>query len=69
MTEDGCHILTFLETLFHFFAVIYLESAAKFLVADAQKFNRLEEVIAEPAVAILLDVNNLFMKYSKSAMQ
>lgn len=60
MTEDGCHILTFLETLFHFFAVIYLESAAKFLIADAQKFNCLEEVIAEPAVEFLLDVNNLF---------
>jgi len=32
----------------------------KFLIADAQKFNRLEEVIAEPAVEFLLDINNLF---------
>ena len=60
MTEDGCHILTFLETLFHFFAVIYLESAAHLLVADNQKLNRLEEVIAKPMVEFLLDVNNLF---------
>ena len=60
MTEDGCHILTFLETLFHFFAVIYLESAAQLLIADTQKLNCLEVVIAKPMVEFLLDINNLF---------
>ena len=60
MTQDGCHVLTFLETLLHFLAVDDLESLAQLLVADAEQFDSLEEVIAEPAIELLLDVDNLF---------
>ena len=60
MAQDGCHVLTFLETLLHLLAVDDLESLAQPLVTDAEQFDSLEEVIAEPAVEFLLDVNNLF---------
>ena len=46
MPQDGCHVLTFLETLLHFLAVDDLESLAQLLVTDAEQFDSLEEVIA-----------------------
>ena len=60
MAQDSCHVLTFQETLLHFLAVDDLKSLVQLLVTDAEQFDSLEEVIAEPAVEILLDVNNLF---------
>ena len=60
MAQDGCHVLTFLKTLLHLLAVDDLESLAQLLVADAEQFDCLEEVIAKPAIELLLDVDNLF---------
>ena len=60
MAQDSCHVLTFQETLLHFLAVDDLESLVQLLVTDAEQFDSLEEVIAEPAIELLLDVDNLF---------
>ena len=60
MAQDSCHVLTFQETLLHFLAVDDLESLVQLLVTDAEQFDSLEEVIAEPALELLLDVDNLF---------
>ena len=60
MPEDGCHILTFLETLLHLLAVDDLESLAQPLVTDAEQFDSLEELLTVPAIDLLLDVDNLF---------
>ena len=60
MAQDGCHVLPLLKTLFHLLAVDDLESLAQLLVTDAEQFDSLEEVIAEPAIELLLNVDNLF---------
>ena len=60
MAQDRCQVLAFLETLLHFLAVDDLESLAQILVTDAEQFDSLEEVSAEPAIELLLNVDNLF---------
>ena len=49
--------------MLHLLAVDDLKSLVQPLVTDADQFYSLEEVIAEPAIELLLDVDNLFFLF------
>ena len=57
--KDGGHVLSLFEALLHLLGVVSDEPAAQFLVADAQKFQGFEEIVAEPMVEATLQVHDL----------
>ena len=59
MSKDGCHVLSLFEALLHLIGVVGGEPAAQLLVADAQKLQSFEEIVAEPMVEATLQAYDL----------
>ena len=59
VAEDGGHVLSLFEALLHLLGVVDGEPAAQLLVADAQKFQCFEEIVAEPMVEATLQMHDL----------